>query len=94
MECTKGSHWGICRVAERNCENIALKHDLSVTIDNYEFVIPLENIAVYVNQTNTFYCQTQIALAKNSENTTILGGAFFTAFFGIFDVDNEKVGLA
>ena len=49
---------------------------------------------MYVNQTNTFYCQTQIALAKNSDNTIILGGAFFTAFIGIFDVDNDKVGLA
>ena len=57
-------------------------------------MIPLENIAVYVNQTNTFYCQTQIALAKNSDNTIILGGAFFTAFLGIFDVENDKVGLA
>ena len=94
IECTKGQHWGLCRVAETNCEHIGLDLDMKVKIDNYEFSIPLENIAVYVNQTNTFYCQTQIALAKNSENTIILGGAFFTAFMGVFDVENDKVGLA
>ena len=63
-------------------------------MNDYDFTIPLENIAVYVNQTNTFYCQTQIALITQDQNTVVLGGAFYTAFVGIFDVENDKIGFA
>merc|ERR1712110_227396 len=63
-------------------------------MDDYEFIIPLENIAVYVNQTGSMYCQTQIALLRHSDNAFVLGGAFFTSFVGIFDVDNERLGFA
>ena len=65
-----------------------------MTINDYDFTIPLDNMAVYVNQSGTFYCQTQIALLSKSENSIILGGAFFTSFLGIFDVENDRMGLA
>lgn len=94
MECTKGFHWGICRVPEKRCDRLNLDYNLTFHIDNYHFTIPLKNMAVYVNQTNQFYCQTQIALVKQSEHTIILGGAFFTSFLGIFDVENDRLGLA
>lgn len=65
-----------------------------MAINDYEFTIPLDNMAVYVNQSGTFYCQTQIALLAKSDNSIILGGAFFTSFLGIFDVENDRMGLA
>ena len=36
----------------------------------------------------------QIAVLSKSENSVVLGGAFFTAFLGIFDVENDMLGLA
>ena len=62
---------------------------------DYDFTIPLENIAIYVNQSDAYYCQTQIALlASSSDNAIVLGSAFFTAFVGIFDTENERLGFA
>ena len=49
MECTKGSKWGICRVKDQYCESIPIQSELKFTIGDYEFTLPLENIAVYVN---------------------------------------------
>jgi len=49
MECIKGHHWGMCRVANRRCDELTLNFDIKFTMDDYEFTIPLENIAVYVN---------------------------------------------
>ena len=40
------------------------------------------------------YCQTQIALLSQSENDIVLGGAFYTAFVGIFDTENSRIGFA
>ena len=95
MDCTAGSHWGICRVPNTRCEQLNLKQDFKFTMRNYDFTIPLENIAVYVNQSDAYYCQTQIALlAASSDNAIVLGGAFFTAFVGIFDTENERIGFA
>ena len=94
MECIKGSHWGICRVKEQMCDQVNFEIDLTVIIQDYEFTIPLDNMATYVNMSGTFYCQTQIALLPKTENSVILGGAFFTSFLGIFDVENERIGLA
>ena len=62
MDCTAGSHWGICRVPNTRCEQLNLKQDFKFTMGNNDFTIPLENIAVYVNQSDAYYCQTQIAL--------------------------------
>ena len=67
---------------------------LSFTIGNYQYEVPLNNIAAYVNQTGTFYCQAQIALMSRTHNAIVLGGAFFTSFVGMFDTENERVGLA
>ena len=94
MNCTKGEHWGICRIPEQTCEALGLNQMLSFTMGDYEYQIPLNNIAVYVNQTNTFYCQTQIALMSRSHNAIVLGSAFYTSFVGIFDSENERVGFA
>ena len=94
MECTKGQHWGICRVKEQQCDQLKFNIDLGVTIQDYEFKIPLDNMATYVKQGDTFYCQTQIALLAKTENLIVLGGAFFTSFLGIFDVENERIGFA
>ena len=40
------------------------------------------------------YCSMQIAALGQSTDSMILGGAFFTAFLGIFDVENDRLGLA
>lgn len=67
---------------------------LSFTVEDYEFTIPLDNIAVYVNQSGTFYCQTQIALVARGTNVIVIGAPFFTAFTGMFDAENERIGFA
>ena len=51
MNCTKGPHWGLCRVKEKKCEDLNLNHEIIVTMNEVEFKIPLRNIAVYVNHT-------------------------------------------
>lgn len=94
MECRKGEHWGMCRIANRRCEDLSLNYNITIAMNDHEFTIPLQNIATYVNHTNSNYCQMQIALVAKSTNSIILGGAFFTAFVGIFDVDNAKIGFA
>ena len=64
-------------------------------MNEYDFTIPLQNIAVYANATGTLYCQTQIALlGPQGEDAIVLGGAFYTAFVGIFDVENGQIGFA
>ena len=94
MDCEAGSHWGICRIADK-CENVDLSQKLEFTIGKYDFSIPLGNIATYVNQSDAYYCQTQIALLSKSEgNAIVLGSAFFTAFVGIFDTENDRIGFA
>ena len=93
MDCTSGSHWGICRVADR-CENVDLSQKIELTIGKYDFSIPLENIATYVNQSDGYFCQTQMALlTKASDNAVVLGSAFFTAFVGIFDTENDRTKI-
>ena len=67
---------------------------LTFTINDFDFNIPLENIAVYVNQTDTFYCQAQIALLSQTHNVIVLGSAFYTAFVGIFDTQQKRIGFA
>ena len=49
MECTKGFHWGICRVPETRCDRLNLDYNLTFKIGDYDFSIPLKNMAVYVN---------------------------------------------
>ena len=64
-------------------------------MNEYDFTIPLQNIAVYVNISGTTYCQTQIALlGPQGDNSIVLGSAFYTAFVGIFDVENGQIGFA
>ena len=58
MECLRGQHWGICRVPDRKCDEIGLDQELSFKINNNDFTIPLKNIAVYVNVTGQYFCQT------------------------------------
>ena len=41
MNCTKGTHWGICRVPEKNCNEINLDFELCFTMNDYNFKIPL-----------------------------------------------------
>jgi len=36
----------------------------------------------------------QIGLLENSDNSFVLGAAFFTAFVGIFDTENDQIGFA
>ena len=36
----------------------------------------------------------QVALLKNSDNSFVLGAAFFTAFVGIFDTETGQIGFA
>ena len=67
IECKKGQHWGICRVPEQECSDISFNTDITMVIGEYEFSIPLDNMATYVNQSGTFYCQTQIALLAKSQ---------------------------
>lgn len=109
IECSDGRHWGICRAREMTCDELDLNLNLTFTITDtahsrpdhghkqhpkYEFTIPLENIAVNVNQSGTSYCQTQIALLPNAQNAVILGSAFYTAFVGMFDTENDRIGFA
>ena len=58
MECLRGQHWGICRVPDRKCDEVGLDQELSFKINNNDFTIPLKNIAVYVNITGQYFCQT------------------------------------
>ena len=61
-----------------------------------EFTVPLNNMAVhaYYKQDQKTYCQTQIALLKDSKPTVVLGGAFYAQFVGVFDVENMLIGFA
>ena len=36
MDCEAGSHWGMCRIADK-CENIDLSQKLEFTIGKYDF---------------------------------------------------------
>ena len=56
IDCAAGTHWGICRVADTRCENLNLGRDLKFTIGNYDFTLPMDNISIYVNQTDKHYC--------------------------------------
>ena len=85
INCTKVEHFGFCRVKDK-CENV--NQELTITIRDYDFTIPLENIAVQSNYLGRDYCHTQIGLlSKSSDNAIVLGAAFFTAFVGIFDTE-------
>ena len=95
VNCTKGEHWGLCRVPDTKCTELPLNQLIEVTIENHKFTIPLQNIASYVNVSDHYFCHINVAMLNPSdENAVILGSAFFTSFVGIFDVDGDRLGLA
>ena len=96
IECKKGDHWGLCRAEVNDCDQLNLDFNLAIDIYGIEFTIPLRNMAIhaYYKQEQTTYCQTQIALIRDSKDTIILGGAFYAQFVGIFDVENMLIGFA
>lgn len=96
MECENfdDEHWGVCRAKGKKCEQLNLEYQLLFTINDYEFSIPLKNIAVNLNETDDDYCYAQIAVLPNSDNSIVLGSSFFTAFVGIFDTENDRIGFA
>ena len=95
MRCSSGEHWGMCSVANRSCDRLDLSDILTFTINKHEFTIPLENIATNVKQNGTEYCIMQIGLlSKVQKDAVVMGSAFFTAFVGIFDTQNGRIGFA
>ena len=73
-----------------------LDFELAIDMHGLEFTVPLSNMAVhaYYKQDQKTYCQTQIALLKDSKPTVVLGGAFYAQFVGVFDVENMLIGFA
>jgi len=56
MKCSSGEHWGMCSVANMQCDRLGLDEILTFTINKHDFTIPLENLAVDVVQDGTDYC--------------------------------------
>jgi len=82
-------------VENKKCDDLGIDQILKFTIKDHEFTIPLANIAVDVTQNDVDICQLQIALlAKASADVIVLGSAWFTAYVGMFDAENERIGFA
>ena len=52
LKCQKGPHWGLCYVEQNVCDEVYTRFNLTFTINDIEFKIPLENIAVHINHTS------------------------------------------
>ena len=58
LNCQKGDHWGLCYVKTEVCDDVYSAFNLTLTINDVEFLIPLQNIAVHINHTGErVYCQ-------------------------------------
>lgn len=48
MECTRGYDWGICRVESLSCSKIFLPVNLTISIENFDFIFPVQNLLTYI----------------------------------------------
>ena len=57
IKCEKGKHWGMCRVYAIDCDHVNLDHDLTIAINDVNFIIPLRNMAVIAHEKHgNYYC--------------------------------------
>ena len=79
------------------CHDLDLSaYSLAVTIADYKFEIPFENL---LGQTTVFSTKVDCDLYivqtyDNVDNVIELGDPFFSAFMPVFDADQDLLGLA
>lgn len=91
--CDRLPDYSVCRIRNVKCSEIDIPSKITITVENYDFTIPINNLLVDIEHNNKEYCQAQIAESSNKQDW-ILGDAFFTQFTGIFDIEKDKIGLA
>ena len=47
-----------------------------------------------VNYGTVQFCETSIGLLLSNDNSIVLGDVFFVQYLGIFDVENDRIGIA
>lgn len=98
--CTKGVHFGEIRLPARSnkdknpCSRFNTRSLFTIKIGDYSYQFPLQNIISNGDYGPTEYCETQIGLLYSNDNSIVLGDAFFTQFLAIFDIENDRLGLA
>ena len=56
ITCEKGEHWGLCRAQANSCDILKLDYNLTLVINDVDFIIPLRNMAVTTRFKNEAYC--------------------------------------
>ena len=46
IECQKGEHYGLCMAKVDDCDILRLDYNLTIVINEVDFIIPLKNMAV------------------------------------------------
>ena len=77
---------------------------LDLTLGDYVYSIPFKNLLINVTYNNRADCDLMVAMLKQevaADGVTLadmndirLGDPFFAAFFPVFDIDNDQIGLA
>ena len=75
--CDRLPDYSVCRIRNVKCSEIDIPSKITITVENYDFTIPINNLLVDIEHNNKEYCQAQIAESSNKQDW-ILGDAFFT----------------
>lgn len=77
------------------CNLLDLSANFTFTLGDYNFTIPLENIASNTTYNGRVDCDLYLTQLKNTtENMIRLGDPFFSSFLPVFNVDKDMLGLA
>ena len=72
-----------------------LSANFTFTLGDYNFSIPLENLASNTTYNSRVDCDLYLTqLSDATENMIRLGDPFFSSFLPVFNVDKDMLGLA
>lgn len=87
----------LCYWPGMNCTQLTFNGNFVVQIGDLYYAIPIQRlVSTNWNPTSLrFDCDLYIMqIEENVDNAVRLGDAFFSAFFPVFDIENDLVGLA
>ena len=85
-----------CYWRKTTCDELDLTANFTFTLGEYNFTIPLSNLASTTVYDSRNDCDLYLSLQVNNQtdNFIRLGDPFFASFMAVFDVENDNIGLA
>ena len=84
----------ICYFKNVACKKLKLSDTIEVGIGDYIYAIPLTALTYTSEYKKRKDCDLFVTPLTQNEKTIRLGDPFFVSFTPIFDVENDRIGLA